>query len=295
VDATSDIFSMGAVLFQVLSKQPAFSADPARRKAESLVPNPSMLNRRAPTRFDPICQRALDPDASERYQSAREMLEALDQAVELSSIELRRQRVNFWVRRVIQSRHGDVEFDINELEELLEDNGGPARTRRNSLTPVPPGTMRQTEPEEPADSSQHGAAAAHVADENEPAAVPTKPPPAEELRKKLWVTSIAVGVALAIVVFAVLKPEVFTGWFGMDTDAQRKRYEGTGTPAAQQGRGAGAEDYDAPGPSASGPSRGIETNPGASPMPTLSSDERSVTPAQDPPSLTPPASPDAPE
>ncbi len=253
VDATSDVFSMGAVLFQVLSKQPAFSADPARRKAESLVPNPSMLNRRAPTRFDPICQRALDPDASKRYQSAREMLEALDEAVELSSIELRRQRVNFWVRRVIQSRHGDVEFDINELQELLEDNGGPTRARRNSLTPVPPGTMRQTEPEEEAaDSSQHGAAAAHVPETSEAAAAPGEP--AVDLRKRLWVTSVVVGVVLAVVVFALLKPDVFRGWFETDSAQHRDRYEGTSAPGVPTAPGVSSALGTPPGSSAAGTS-----------------------------------------
>jgi serine/threonine protein kinase len=120
VGPTSDVFAVGAVLFEMLSRQPAFSSDPRRRKRESFVPNPSLLNRRAPTRFDALCQRALAPAAADRFQSAREMLEAIDQAVASSQIELRKERVAGWVYRLLRSRSGDVEFDLSELEDLLK-------------------------------------------------------------------------------------------------------------------------------------------------------------------------------
>lgn len=122
VDTTTDIFAVGAVLFQVLSKTPAFSSDPERRKRESLVPNPSKLNSRAPSRFDPICHRALAHDPRDRFQTAREMLDEINRAVELSSIELRRERVQNWVQNVLQARQGEVmELSGDQLKEMLSD------------------------------------------------------------------------------------------------------------------------------------------------------------------------------
>ncbi len=237
----SDIFSMGAVLFQLLSKQPAFSADPRRRKKESLVPNPSMLNRRAPTPFDPICQRALDPDSDGRFHSAREMLEALDQAVEESGIELRRLRVSFWVRRVIQSRHGDVEFDINELEELLDGKRAGQRTSARAssnqssnsapATPttaprdwtIPPPTVTVRRPNEPGAASSSSSSdeyAAVPSSERLGAAARYDDGATESnlsLRARLWLTGVITAIVVFVALFAVFQPDKFKSLFTLHT------------------------------------------------------------------------------
>jgi serine/threonine-protein kinase len=256
VGPQSDIFSMGAVLFQLLSKQPAFSADPKRRKKESLVPNPSMLNRRAPTPLDPVCQRALDPDSCERYSSAREMLEALDAAVDQAGIELRRQRVNFWVRRVLQSRQGDVEFDMNELEDLLDSkpparasgNAGEFTAVREEVVAGPPSSgeehTQDVEPTKgrsvpppaveqrlarrrvdelqsgasPSSESRIGAASRFVSGRDDSQL---------SLKTRMTITGIAIGIAIALLIFALIKPDIFKSWFPVqqepDWSGERRR------------------------------------------------------------------------
>ncbi len=220
VGPETDIFSMGAVLFQLLSKQPAFSADPKRRKKESLVPNPSLLNRRAPTPFDAICQRALDPDPERRFSSAREMLETLDDAVETSGIELRRARVGFWVRRVIQSHHGDVEFDMSELEDLLDSKRRVAKANPPTTRERPPSeaaTERRVESEpttatstNPPSSSSVGAASKYT--ETVTVVASTALLPSEkQRRRKTWLTVGAIAFITLVAIVAATRPgNVFT-------------------------------------------------------------------------------------
>lgn len=136
VDPTTDIFAVGAVLFQVLSKVPAFSSDPERRKRESLVPNPSKLNSRAPSRFDPICHRALSQDRKLRFASAREMLDVMNRAVEDSGILLRRERVEQWVQSVFQTRQGEVtELSGEQVKELLGEGRRGSSSRSEPSSP----------------------------------------------------------------------------------------------------------------------------------------------------------------
>lgn len=246
VSAESDIFSMGAVLFQLLSKQPAFSADPTRRKRESLVPNPSMLNRRAPTPFDPICQRALDPDPGSRFASAREMLETLDSAVEVSGIELRRQRINFWVKRVLQSRHGDVEFDMAELEDLLDNKRSfssrpPAVAPSNKPPSSNPEHTKNVEPRKgrsvPPPAVSRTPTREFVAPQEEQY-VDSSPPSSDgsigaasrfetfekdsplRLKTRLWVTGAAIGAFIAISTYALLGPPSRTAFLTPESSSE---------------------------------------------------------------------------
>jgi hypothetical protein len=77
VDARSDLFSLGAVLYEVLTGTPPFDGtalDEILHNVINVSPDPpSSRNRSLPAAFDAIVARALAKHPDDRYQSAREM------------------------------------------------------------------------------------------------------------------------------------------------------------------------------------------------------------------------------
>jgi tetratricopeptide (TPR) repeat protein/predicted Ser/Thr protein kinase len=77
----SDLFALGAVLYECLAGRPAFSgANPVEILAGVLhvdPPPPSRFNSRVPPALDAVVSKALTKDPANRYQSAAEMLTAL--------------------------------------------------------------------------------------------------------------------------------------------------------------------------------------------------------------------------
>lgn len=77
VDHRSDIFSFGAVLYEMATRQPAFPGKTVREIFRSICsrrpPAPSELNPDLPTDLEDIISKALEKDPKARYQSASEM------------------------------------------------------------------------------------------------------------------------------------------------------------------------------------------------------------------------------
>jgi serine/threonine protein kinase len=77
LDARSDVFSMGAILYELLTGQRAFDGSQVEEtltKVASQPPTPIyQLNPEVPPELIEIVNRAMAKDASERYQSAAEM------------------------------------------------------------------------------------------------------------------------------------------------------------------------------------------------------------------------------
>ena len=80
-DGRSDIFSLGAVLYEMLTGPPAFSGDNLNailyQVLNSAPPLPSSFNAQIPHGFDRIVARALAKNPDKRYQNATQMAKAL--------------------------------------------------------------------------------------------------------------------------------------------------------------------------------------------------------------------------
>lgn len=84
IDARSDLFSAGIVLYQLLSGQRPFSGSAATVMQQVLnhaPPPPSQFNAALPPGLDAVVMRALAKDATQRHASARAFRLALDAAL----------------------------------------------------------------------------------------------------------------------------------------------------------------------------------------------------------------------
>jgi serine/threonine-protein kinase len=85
VDSRSDIYSLGVVMYQMLTGKVPFDADSTvgiiMRHIADPVPNVSELNPDLPPAFDAIMARALAKDPNARYQTAHALTQAMAQAM----------------------------------------------------------------------------------------------------------------------------------------------------------------------------------------------------------------------
>ena len=82
LDAQTDIYSLGIVMYEMLTRKPPFSgANPmsiAYKQVHDLPDPPSLKRKDVPRRLEMIVLKALKKDKKERYASAEELLEHLD-------------------------------------------------------------------------------------------------------------------------------------------------------------------------------------------------------------------------
>lgn len=81
-DGRADLYSLGIVLFEMLTGRPPFDADDAFALIAKHLTDPVPRLPEALSQYQPLIEKTLAKKASERYDGAREMVAALDACVE---------------------------------------------------------------------------------------------------------------------------------------------------------------------------------------------------------------------
>jgi serine/threonine protein kinase/tetratricopeptide (TPR) repeat protein len=96
VDGRSDLFALGALLYECITGRPAFSGASVIEIGAQVIhidpPPPSAINPRVPPELDRITMKALQKKPLARYQSAKEMIEDLREVREDVSHDTQRVR-----------------------------------------------------------------------------------------------------------------------------------------------------------------------------------------------------------
>jgi len=109
LDHRTDVYSLGATLFECLTGRPPFTGDSAEQVLSRILhnepPPPRQLNPHVPADLEAICLHALEKSASARYDTAREFADDLRRFVAGETPRARRlHRMARWVRKARRQR-----------------------------------------------------------------------------------------------------------------------------------------------------------------------------------------------
>ncbi|WP_372364960.1 serine/threonine-protein kinase [Candidatus Uabimicrobium sp. HlEnr_7] len=100
IDARSDIYSLGASLYEVLTKRPPFQGESSMRLLHQIFSEdpiePRLLNPDIPKELEAICLKCLQKKPEKRYQTAKELTKDLTNFT--SNRPVSAQTITWWIR-----------------------------------------------------------------------------------------------------------------------------------------------------------------------------------------------------
>jgi eukaryotic-like serine/threonine-protein kinase len=202
VDRRADVFSLGVVLFELLTAQRLFWRDSEYKMFQAIVedPIPSLLELRPglPPPVAHVALRALSRDPDRRFPSARDMGEALDDALGGSGGVWKTSQVADYLMqhfgKLVEERRRDVQTGISTANRLRR-----PRTTTGSVD-LPP---EKTPTRAVAAEAKREATPAEVAEppvvaetRHETGSYREAPPPPRPSRARLWIGAFALAAAL---------------------------------------------------------------------------------------------------
>ena len=122
VDQRTDVFSMGIVLWELLTHRPLFKRDSeigmVRAVLEESVPLPSTVDPAIPSALEDVAMKALAKDKEKRFESAEQMRSTLLKACESARIEVTADRLSEFVRDVAGDYLKEQRLSLAESAEL---------------------------------------------------------------------------------------------------------------------------------------------------------------------------------
>jgi len=144
LDGRSDIFSLGAVLWEALTGKKLFAGDNDRailmliESSQSYVQSPSTLNRAVPPELDRIVMKALAKNRDQRFQTADEFQRALHKFLysykaDFNPSDLGDYLKKFFTKEVVEDRKRIKSLN-DEAEKLLGKKGIEYKSALNRIT-----------------------------------------------------------------------------------------------------------------------------------------------------------------
>jgi serine/threonine-protein kinase len=137
LDRRSDVFSAGSVLYEMLTKQPPFSAENEMelifRVRDAKFARPTRFNPEIPQPLERILRKALSRSLGSRHQSALELAEELRRFLAEAAPDYTPGRLGRLVREMFKQ---EIEKDLRLLEEFVVGRADPAAVGHNLLAEV---------------------------------------------------------------------------------------------------------------------------------------------------------------
>ncbi|MBL8957656.1 MAG: protein kinase [Myxococcaceae bacterium] len=147
LDARSDVFALGIVLWELLCDKRLFKGDSdvmSQRLVKACqVPRPSELNTQLPPKLDAIVLKSLARNRDERFQSAQELREAIEQYILEAQLPASASHLGAFMQRLYADKIAELN-DPTKLDQLSADTDLEGFGPRGAMaTPAPSGGTRR--------------------------------------------------------------------------------------------------------------------------------------------------------